>query len=150
MESPARNARGTVVAYGSLGGIDRGIYMGGPGANAPVIQVGDTLAGSSVAALSFYRALNEADQIAFWFRLEDGRSGIARMDLASLPSPPHIDLSRAGSRWAVTWSNAPAGGVLESTTNLSAGPWQTIRTVRGGVGSVTIEPRSNAMFFRIR
>ena len=87
LESPARNRRGTVVAYGSLGGIDRGIYMGGPGANAPVIQVGDTLAGSSVEALSFYRGLNERDQIAFWFRLQDGRSGVARANLPS-GTPP--------------------------------------------------------------
>ena len=71
----------TVVfrAFLDIGGM--GIFTGPDPLADRVIATGDPLFGSTVADLFFFRAgLNDASQIAFWARLEDGTQGIYRAD----------------------------------------------------------------------
>jgi hypothetical protein len=52
----------------------------------PVIATGDSLFGSTVTRLAFFRqGLNDADQVAFWADLADGHNYIVRADYAPDP-----------------------------------------------------------------
>jgi hypothetical protein len=56
------------------------------GQATPVIATGDSLFGSTVTRLAFFRqGLNDADQVAFWAYLADGHNYIVRADYAPDP-----------------------------------------------------------------
>jgi hypothetical protein len=60
-----------------------------------VIQLGDSLFGSTVTGVALLHALNDSGQIAFFYGLADGRQGIARADPladASAPAPGSLAL----------------------------------------------------------
>ncbi len=53
-----------------------------------MIVVGDSLFGSKVSNLGFFRGLNDWNEIAFYYALEDGRSGIAKAKLRPRVTAP--------------------------------------------------------------
>jgi hypothetical protein len=54
------------------------------------------LDGSTVTSLSFGRGINDAGQIAFEATLADGRTGIYRADLQTVPEPSSLLLGCLG------------------------------------------------------
>jgi hypothetical protein len=87
-DSPVINDLGTVVFRGYLDTGEHGIYAGPDPVAHKVIQEGDALFGSTLTNVLFLRGLNNQNQIAFYFELADGRTGIAKARLtASSPTP---------------------------------------------------------------
>lgn len=93
----AINATG-VVAFSASTATVSGIFLGPDVDTDAVIRIGDPLFGSTVSQLGFYRdGLNDAGQLAFFYRLDDGRIGVARADPAeSVPAPPSALLLAVG------------------------------------------------------
>ncbi|MDQ6861750.1 MAG: DUF3466 family protein, partial [Verrucomicrobiota bacterium] len=91
--APMMNDVGTVAFIGYVKNGTRGIFIGGAALADKVIAEGDPLFGSTVTSVSFFHGLNDRNQIAFYYSLADGRSGIARADL-NLPGTP----TQVGSR----------------------------------------------------
>ena len=92
------------------GGLDTifeyGIFTGPDPLKDKVIVVGDTLFGSTFGGLSLsVESLNNTGQIAFWYFLVDGRTGIARADplVTPVPEPGTLFLLVAGLLAAVLW-----------------------------------------------
>jgi len=74
-----------------------GIFTGPDPLLDAAIRSGDPLFGSTVIDVSFSQGMNDSGQIAFFYGLEDRRTGIARADpLAAVPEPGSITLLAAG------------------------------------------------------
>ncbi len=86
--SPEINNIGTIVFYANLDTGGRGIFAGPTPIADKVIVVGDSLFGSKVSNLGFFRGLNDWNEIAFYYALEDGRSGIAKAKLRPRVTAP--------------------------------------------------------------
>lgn len=79
-EHPSVNNRGTVAFNATELGGGQGIFVETTGGASPVavIEAGDPLFGSTVTRLKVGRfALNNRNQLAFRYDLQDGRSGVA-------------------------------------------------------------------------
>lgn len=87
-DSPIINDLGTVVFRGFLDTGVRGVYVGPDPVAHKVVQEGDPLFGSTVTIVSFFRGLNNQNEIAFYFELADGRTGIAKARLVSSSPTP--------------------------------------------------------------
>lgn len=87
-KSPVINNVGTIVFYANLDTGGRGIFAGPKPVADKVIVVGDSLFGSKVSNLGFLRGLNDWNEIAFYYALEDGRSGIAKAKLKPRVTAP--------------------------------------------------------------
>jgi len=77
---PSINDNGSVAFLGLERDGTKGVFVLFPGASTPVpiVKVGDAMFGSSVVQLDFGRnALNNANQLAFIYALQDGSIGIA-------------------------------------------------------------------------
>ncbi len=84
--SYAINNSGGIAFRTTLDGVD-GIYTGGNSAADRVIGVGDPLFGAVVNGLGFANdGLNDLGQIAFFYHLTDGRTGIATATPVPEPS----------------------------------------------------------------
>lgn len=94
-DSPIINELGTVVFRGFLDTGVRGIYAGPDPVADKIVQEGDALFGSSVSSVAFLRGLNNRNEVAFYFTLADGRSGIAKARL-NLPTTPIYRLTDLG------------------------------------------------------
>ena len=79
------NAEGAVAFVGELDGGGGGLYLVARGLLEEVARLGDPLFGSTLTALGFSRALNDRGDLAFWYALADGRSGIALATLRPVP-----------------------------------------------------------------
>jgi len=83
-EHPSLNNRGTVAFNATELGGGEGVFVETTGGASPVavIEAGDTLFGSTVTRLKVGRfALNNHNQLAFRYELQDGRSGVAIVSL---------------------------------------------------------------------
>jgi hypothetical protein len=89
--APAFNNGGGSAFLARLTAGGDGIFTGPAAAVDKVIATGDVLSGSTVTELHFFRqGLNDAGQVAFFARLDDGTSGIYRADPANQsPRPAH-------------------------------------------------------------
>ena len=79
-EHPSINNRGAVAFFANESSGGEGIFVELTGGASPVavIEVGDSLFGSIVTVLDLGRfGLNDHNQLAFQYSLQDGRSGIA-------------------------------------------------------------------------
>ena len=73
---------------GSVGNM--GIFTSDGVSLNTIIKAGDALFGSTVTDLNFgNRGLDEAGNVAFWYELADGRSGVA---IAAVPEPSTVIL----------------------------------------------------------
>ncbi len=86
--SAATNASGSVVFQATLDAGGGGIYHG-PTPADKIIGIGDPLFGSTVTNLVFDHALNNQNQIAFWYELASGVQGIA---VTEVPEPTTLAL----------------------------------------------------------
>lgn len=75
MLNPHINLSGHIAFEAAYVG-DPGVYLWDEGSTRPVAQAGDTLADGVIKNVRFYRGLNDAGEVAFWTRLEDGREAI--------------------------------------------------------------------------
>jgi len=83
-EHPSVNNRGAVAFFANELSGGQGIFVELTGGASPmaVIEAGDALFGSTVTGLDLGRfALNDHDQLAFRYDLQDGRSGVAIVSL---------------------------------------------------------------------
>lgn len=118
--APSINNAGEVAFLAALSDGGAAIYRtlnlcGVPG-TIRVIGTGDTLFGSTITALYFYReGLNDTDEFAYWAALADGREVVARTQfLAPIADCVPPDRSGAG----------PAGLLSSGVeTRLTAEPW---------------------------
>jgi hypothetical protein len=93
-EHPSINDAGDVAFFADKFDGTEGIFAELTGGASPitVISVGDSLFGSTVTSVDLGRfALNDSDQLAFMFMLQDGRSGVAIADIA-VPEPGSLAL----------------------------------------------------------
>jgi hypothetical protein len=93
-EHPSINNAGDVAFFADKFDGTEGIFaeLTGGASPIPVISVGDSLFGSTVTSVDLGRfALNDSDQLAFMFMLQDGRSGVAIADIA-VPEPGSLAL----------------------------------------------------------
>ncbi|HEX2473617.1 MAG TPA: choice-of-anchor tandem repeat NxxGxxAF-containing protein [Lacipirellulaceae bacterium] len=89
----AANNHGQVAFIGSLDSGGEGIFVGPDPTADKVILAGDALFGSTLTSIETSHALNDRGQIAFYYRLANGVSGIA---VASpIPEPSTIVLIAA-------------------------------------------------------
>jgi hypothetical protein len=86
-DSPIINEVGTVVFRAFLDTGGYGIFVGPDPVADKVIQEGDPLFGSTAESVAFLRGLNNRNEIVFYFRLVDGRTGIAKAKLNVSASP---------------------------------------------------------------
>ncbi len=78
-------------------GSGKGIYTGADPLTSKIIATGDSLDGSIVTDLLFYReGLNDLGQVAFSAKLADGRGGVYIANIAAVPEPATILLSGLG------------------------------------------------------
>ncbi|MBD2006027.1 MULTISPECIES: PEP-CTERM sorting domain-containing protein [Cyanophyceae] len=88
-----------IVAF--LAGLDAGgtgIFTGSNPLTDKVISTGDTLFGSTVTSLGFFReGLNNPGQVAFFASLADGTTGIFRADHQGVPGQPPKDVPEPAS-----------------------------------------------------
>ena len=83
-EHPSINNRGAVAFYANelSGGVGIFVELTGGASPVAVIEAGDALFGSTVTGLDLGRfALNDHDQLAIHYDLQDGRSGVAIVSL---------------------------------------------------------------------
>src|SRR3954463_6981891 len=83
-EHPSLNNRGVVAFFANTITGGQGIYAELTGGASPVavIEAGDALFGSTVTAVDLGRfGLNDRDELAFRYDLQDGRSGVALVAL---------------------------------------------------------------------
>lgn len=86
------------------------IFYGANPATDAVVQVGDSLFGDSVYLVALGKALNDNDQLAFLYALDNGEVGIA---LVTVPEPSGATLALAavaltGLHWRRNSDNTPA------------------------------------------
>ena len=85
----ALNNRGAVVFFAKLKAGGFGLFTGPDPAANKIIASGDILFDSSVTDLAFFAgSLNDKDQLAFYYRLADGREGIAVATPGDAPPLP--------------------------------------------------------------
>ena len=77
-ESPIINNSGKVVFLAYLDNGGRGIFTGPDPVADKIIELGDSLFGSTVSSVVFRRGLNNKNEISFYYGLADGRFGIAK------------------------------------------------------------------------
>ncbi len=77
--APVINDLGTVAFLAFLDSGIHGIFIGPDPVTDRVIATGDSLFGSTVTGLGFFRGLNENNDLVFYYRLADERTGIARV-----------------------------------------------------------------------
>jgi probable HAF family extracellular repeat protein len=142
-DSPIINDLGTVVFRGYLDTGERGIYAGPDPVADKVVQEGDPLFGSTATSVVFLRGLNNKNQIAFYFELADGRSGIATAQL-NLPTTPgrspiyHLtDLGvppgqQMFSPGAINNQSQVVGSSESSAYRNSNGVWENLGKLPGG------------------
>ncbi len=86
---PSINASGT-VAFLARRNTGPGIFAALSGSNVPfaVVQRGDSLFGSTISSLDFFRdGLSDGNALAFQYTLADGRSGIAVANISAVAVP---------------------------------------------------------------
>jgi hypothetical protein len=89
--TPSINDFGTVAFLAGLDVGGTGIFTGNNPLKDKVIVTGDTLFGSTVQELSFYReGLNNSGQVAFFASLANGTSGIFRADPIVVEPPKDV------------------------------------------------------------
>ncbi|MEY2510880.1 MAG: large repetitive protein [Verrucomicrobiota bacterium] len=142
-DSPIINDLGTVVFRGYLDTGERGIFAGPDPVGDKVVQEGDPLFGSTATSVVFLRGLNNKNQIAFYFELADGRSGIATAQL-NLPTTPgrspiyHLtDLGvppgqQMFSPGAINNQSQVVGSSESSPYRNSNGVWENLGKLPGG------------------
>ena len=97
--SQSLNASGAVAFRAGLDAGGSGIFATLPGGGAPfaVVQTGDSLFGSTVSNLNFFRdGLGDSNLLAFKYDLADGRQGIAVAQITApvvVPEPGTVVLS---------------------------------------------------------
>jgi hypothetical protein len=91
--TPAINASGAIAFRGATDSGPIGIFTGDNPSTDKVIAVGDALFGSTVTTVNFANGLNDDGDIAFFYRLADGRFGIA---VAVVPEPAAVALLMFG------------------------------------------------------
>ena len=104
--TPSLNNSGTVAFNAFLDIGDDGIFTGPDLLADKVIGENDMLFGSTVRELLIFpESLNDKGQIAFFYKLADERSGIARADPLVIPAPEPgtLPLLIAGLLGAVLW-----------------------------------------------
>jgi hypothetical protein len=84
------NNAGSVAFVGTSGFPNHGIFTGDDPAADKVIHTGDSLFGSIVDSLGFYRGLNDMGDIAFSYTLKNGVTGIAVARV--IPEPAALKL----------------------------------------------------------
>lgn len=89
------NSNGTVAFFATLDVGGPGIFIGSDPVADKVIRVGDTLFGSTVSDLDFFRGLNENGDIAFQYELVNGVTGIATA-ITPIPEPSTYALALSG------------------------------------------------------
>ena len=89
-----------------------GIFLWNDGHLIQVARTGQMLLGSTISSLSTFQ-LNNADQVAYFFTLADGRSGVA---LWSVPEPAATSLAV----WGI-WLMAIRRNLYRSLIALAAG-----------------------------
>lgn len=88
-DTPSINDLGTVAFLAGLDAGGLGIFTGSDPLKDKVIFSGDSLFGSTVQSLGFFReGLNNSGQLAFFASLADGTSGIYRADPLGSGEPP--------------------------------------------------------------
>ncbi|MFL6539655.1 MAG: choice-of-anchor tandem repeat NxxGxxAF-containing protein [Chthoniobacterales bacterium] len=93
LRPPVINNVGTFVFFAFTDQGGHGIFNGPDALANKIVATGDPLFGSTVASLGFFRGLSNDDQVAFFYSLADGRTGIARAKL-TLPNTPVAVASR--------------------------------------------------------
>jgi hypothetical protein len=91
-ESPSIK-NGHVAFLAGLDDQGLGIFTGNDAYADAVIQTGDSLFGSTVIDLNFYRGVNSHGDIAFIYTLANGMSGVA---VALVPEPSTFAIAAAG------------------------------------------------------
>lgn len=148
LRSPVTNNVGTFVFFAFTDQGGHGIFTGPDVLANKIIATGDPLFGSTVASLGFFRGLSNDNQIAFFYSLADGRSGIARAKLTSQNNPVAV-----ASRKAVDASTsfevplAVAGKpAVESRAGGASGDYQVVFTFPGPVSysGASVTPAAGA------
>ena len=87
---------GKLAFRGVLDNCAAGLFAGPDPADDEIVAIGDALFNSTVTNLRVgQRSVNDAGQVAFWYVLADGRSGVA---LATpLPEPANAGLAAASA-----------------------------------------------------
>jgi hypothetical protein len=89
------NNAGGIAFAGSVGGVG-GIYTGTNPLTDAVVRFGDSLFGSTVTELSFGSdGLNDLGQVGFYYKLANGRSGMAIA--TPVPEPGSLALAVVGA-----------------------------------------------------
>jgi hypothetical protein len=129
-DSPIINEVGTVVFRGYLDTGERGIFTGPDPVADKVIQEGDSLFGGIVESVLFLRGLNNNNQIAFYYSLTDGRTGIAKAQLTfptTGPAPtPTPAPSSTPSPTATPTATATATATPEPAATATPSPTPTL------------------------
>ncbi|MEW4528792.1 PEP-CTERM sorting domain-containing protein [Maioricimonas sp. JC845] len=86
------NNHGTVLFPATPVGGHPGLYVGPDPVRDKVIGIGDPLFGSTVTGVSIWRSLNNRNEIAFQYTLENGVTGIA----VATPTPEPSSLALMG------------------------------------------------------
>ena len=99
--NPPINDSGTVAFIAGLDAGGAGIFTGDGTATNEVIGIGDTLFGSTVATFNISpTSLNDSGQVAFYYRLTNGTTGIAIATPTPEPSPTLLLALSLGLRLA--------------------------------------------------
>ncbi|HMJ06190.1 MAG TPA: choice-of-anchor tandem repeat NxxGxxAF-containing protein, partial [Chthoniobacterales bacterium] len=139
-DSPIINELGTVVFRGYLDTGEHGIYTGPNPVADKVIQEGDPLFGSTLSNVLFLRGLNNKNEIAFYFELADGRSGIAKAKLNLSPKYRLTDLGLPPNQQLFTPAAINNQGQVVGSSEWLAfrntnGVWENLGTLFGSTVS---------------
>jgi hypothetical protein len=74
---PAINSSGAVAFFAELDAGGEGIFTGADPVADKIVTIGDSIFGSTVTALDFFRALNDGGDVAFSYELASGVRGVA-------------------------------------------------------------------------
>jgi probable HAF family extracellular repeat protein len=142
-DSPIINDIGMVVFRGYLDTGERGIFAGPDAVADKIIQEGDPLFGSTATSVVFLRGLNNRNQIAFYYELADGRSGIAKAQLNFMKGQgvsPVYHLTDLGvppgqqmfSPAAINNQGQVVGSSESSAYRYTNGVWENLGKLPGG------------------
>ncbi|MEY2529200.1 MAG: hypothetical protein QOJ05_1290 [Verrucomicrobiota bacterium] len=139
-DSPIVNELGTVVFRGYLDTGEKGIFAGPDPVADKIVREGDPLFGSTVSALLFLRGLNNRNEIAFYFELADGRSGIAKAKLNLTPAYRLTDLGLPPGQQlftpaAINNQGQVAGSSERYAFRYTNGVWENLGILPGGNNS---------------